>query len=127
MTDQLIERFFKAADALNPDIFMQVLAREPTWQFANEPTLYGGEAVRGAYNSLCEYVVEMRHRIVGHWERADCSTVETRVRYVDRFGRTFEFPGCTLLFFESELAREVRIFVDNHAMFIPPGVSVGNN
>ena len=72
-------------------------------------------------------VHEMRHRIVGHWERADCSTVETRVRYVDRFGRTFEFPGCTLLFFESELAREVRIFVDNHAMFIPPGVSVGNN
>jgi ketosteroid isomerase-like protein len=65
----------------------------------------------------------MDHRVVGIWQCGDCMTVETRVTYVDVFGRTFSYPGCDLLFLRDGLISEVRIFVDNHELFIPPAAA----
>ena len=48
MEDQLIKRFFTAADSLQPESFLQGLTHNPVWRFANTPAVHGREAVRGA-------------------------------------------------------------------------------
>lgn len=120
MSAELVRRFFRAADSRDAAGFVQVLTPDVRWVFGNAPALHGREAVREALSGFFSYVREMDHEIVGIWESPECITAETRVRYVDQFGRTFSFPGCDLLFLSGNLFREVRIFVDNHELFLPP-------
>lgn len=116
----IVTDFFEAADTRNPDALLRHLTADVRWTFGNMPTIVGHAAVKGALTPLFEHVVEMSHRIVGRWQCEDCIVAETRVRYRDQFGRHFEFPGCDLLFMDGARIREVRIFVDNHQLFLPP-------
>jgi ketosteroid isomerase-like protein len=119
MTD-IAGKFFAAADSRNPDALLGFLAADVAWTFGNMPTVTGHAAVKGSLIPFFEHVIEMRHRITGTWTSGDCLVAETAVFYKDRFGRSFEFPGCTLLFRKRELISEVRVFIDNHALFLPP-------
>lgn len=125
MNAALVEKFFAAADSRQPQSFVRLLTTDVAWTFGNMPTVHGREAVASLLGGFFEHVAEMSHRIVGVWTAAECVTAETRVRYVDRFGRRFEFPGCDVLFYDGELVREVRIFVDNHELFVPPSATDG--
>jgi ketosteroid isomerase-like protein len=116
----IVTRFFQAADSRDPDALLQYLTGDVRWTFANMPMVVGHAALTSALTPFYEHVVAMSHRIVGRWRCEDCIVAETKVTYRDRFGRNFEFPACDLLFMEQELIREVRIFVDNHQLFLPP-------
>lgn len=120
MNEKLIRNFFSAADAREPAQLVRLLTADVSWTFGNSPTTVGREAIVAALTPFFEYVQKMDHRIVGIWESGDCATVETRVTYVDVFGRSFTFPGCDILFLRDGLISDVRIFVDNHELFVPP-------
>ena len=120
MSEDLVREFFRAADTRDPSQLLRCLTDEVAWTFGNAPTTRGRAAVAEALTPFFQHVVEMRHRIVGIWSCGDCIAVETRVHYRDQFGRAFDFPGCDLLFVEGVSIREVRIFVDNHELFLPP-------
>jgi hypothetical protein len=118
--EKLVRNFFRAADLREPETFAQVLTPTVTWRFGNWPTLHGRAAVAAALTDFFQHAREMEHAIVGIWGTDDVVTVETRVTYLDAYARRHTYPGCDILFFEGDLIREVRIFVDNHEMFIPP-------
>ncbi len=123
MSEALVRNFFAAADSRNPQELTRLLTEDVAWTFGNWPTTRGRQAVIDALTPFFSHVVEMRHRIVGIWQCGDCITAETRVTYRDQFGRDFEFPGCDLMFLDGELFRDIRIFVDNHEMFLPPAAA----
>jgi ketosteroid isomerase-like protein len=127
MNETLVRNFFAAADLREPARLVQLLTEDVKWTFGNAPTTVGRDPIVQALTAFFEYVKQMDHRIVGIWECGDCVTVETRVTYVDMFGRSFTFPGCDLLFLRGALVSEVRIFVDNHELFIPPAAPPGSN
>ena len=120
MSETLVRNFFAAADAREPARLVELLTEDVRWTFGNAPTTIGREPIVQALTPFFEYVRQMDHRIVGIWHSAECITVETRVTYVDVFGRSFTYPGCDLLFLRDGLFSEVRIFVDNHELFVPP-------
>lgn len=120
MTERLVREFFAAADSLDIERFSSVLPADVIWRFANFPVANGIAEVRAQYAMVVDVAAKMHHNIVGIWRDRDCITVETRVRYTDRHGREFSYPGCDIIFVEGETIKEVRIFVDNHEMFIPP-------
>ena len=123
MSEALARQFFATADQREPDQLVRLLTEDVKWTFGNSPKTVGREPVVQALTSFFEYVKQMDHRIVGIWQCGDCMAVETRVTYIDVFGRTFSYPGCDLLFLSDGLISEVRIFVDNHEMFIPPAAA----
>jgi hypothetical protein len=118
--ERLVRHFFREADSRRPEAFAQVLTPDVIWQFGNWPTIRGRDAVVGALTDFFQHARRMDHAIVGIWSSSDVVTVETRVTYRDAYDRQHTFPGCDILFFQGDLIREVRIFVDNNAMFIPP-------
>ena len=120
MRENLIRDFFADADSLDEERFLAGLAEDIVWRFGNFPVANGREAVRDQYRMVTGILDAMHHDIVGIWGAADCATVETLVHYTDKHGRTFEFPGCDIIFFDKDRIKEVRIFVDNHTLFIPP-------
>jgi ketosteroid isomerase-like protein len=120
MEESLVHEFFRAADARDPQAQGQLLTDDVVWTFGNMPTLRGRVAVMSTLATFFKHVVDMSHRVVGLWRCGECRTVEVRVRYRDQFGRTFEFPACILLFARDTLIHEVRVFVDNHELFLPP-------
>ncbi|WP_158258068.1 nuclear transport factor 2 family protein [Sphingopyxis lindanitolerans] len=120
MTENLIRGFFAAADSLDEERFLGGLPEDIVWRFGNFPVANGREAVREQYRLVTGILTAMYHDIVGMWAAGDCVTAETRVHYTDRHGRKFEFPGCDIIFLEGGQIKEVRIFVDNHTLFIPP-------
>jgi ketosteroid isomerase-like protein len=123
MSEALARKFFAAADSREPVQLVTLLTEDVKWTFGNAPTTVGREPIVQALTPFFEYVTKMDHRIVGIWQCGDCMTVETRVTYVDVFGRTFSYPGCDLLFLRGGLISDVRIFVDNHELFIPPATA----
>jgi ketosteroid isomerase-like protein len=127
MNETLVRNFFAAADSREPGRLVQLLTEDVSWTFGNAPTTVGRGPIVQALTPLFEYVKQMSHEIVGIWESGDCVTVETRVTYVDMFGRSFTFPGCDILFLREARICEVRIFVDNHELFIPPAAPSGAN
>lgn len=120
MTKGLIEEFFEVADSLDVDRFCAFLPEDIVWRFANFPVARGREELRGQYQIVVDVAERMKHDIMGIWRDADCITVETRVHYTDRYGREFSYPGCDIIFVEGDVIKEIRIFVDNHELFIPP-------
>jgi ketosteroid isomerase-like protein len=123
MIEDLIRNFFAAADTLDEDRFIASLPEDIVWRFGNFPVASGREAVREQYLMVTGILDAMRHDIVGIWIAGDCVAAETRVYYTDKYGRTFDFPGCDIIFLENGRIKEVRIFVDNHALFIPPAAA----
>lgn len=123
MTESLVRNFFAAADSLDIERFSAALPEDVLWRFANFPVARGIAEVRAQYAMVVDVATYMRHDIVGIWRDRDCITVETRVYYTDRCGREFNYPGCDILFVEGQSIKEVRIFVDNHELFIPPADS----
>lgn len=113
-------RFFAAADSRDLSALLPCLSADVKWTFGNMPTVIGHMGVVGALTPFFQHVVTLSHAIVGRWQCEDCLIVETRARYKDQFGRDFEFPACNLLFVEDGLIGEVRVFVDNHQLFLPP-------
>lgn len=120
MIEALVRDFFVAADSREPQRLLPLLTEDVAWRFANEPTVSGPAAVVDALTGFFGHVIEMKHDIVGIWPAVGCVAVETRVRYRDRFGREFVYPGCDLLVVRDGRFSDVRIFVDNHTMFEPP-------
>lgn len=126
MTEKLIRDFFAAADSLDIERFCNFLPKDVVWRFANFPVANGIDELRSQYVMLLEVVTSMHHDIVGIWRDQDCITVETRVHYVDRYRRRFSYPGCDIIIVNGEEIQEIRIFVDNHQIFIPPASSEGS-
>ncbi|MGV7123156.1 nuclear transport factor 2 family protein [Sphingopyxis sp. 550A] len=120
MADDLIRNFFAAADSLDEERFLAGLPEDIVWRFGNFPVANGREAIREQYRIVTGILDAMHHDIIGIWIAGDCVTAETRVHYTDKHGRNFEFPGCDIFFLEQGSIKEVRIFVDNHTLFIPP-------
>lgn len=120
MTWALVKKFFAAADSLDIERFCEVLPENVVWRFANFPAANGIEELRAQYAMIVDILVSMRHDLIDMWRDGNCIIVETRVCYVDRHGRSFDYPGCDLIFVDGETIKEIRIFVDNHEMFVPP-------
>lgn len=125
VTEKLIRNFFAAADSLDADRFCSQLSEAVVWRFANFPVANGIHEVRTQYDMIVSIAESMHHEIVGIWQDGNCVTAETRVHYKDRYGRNFSFPGCDIIFLDGETIREVRIFVDNHELFVPPATDEG--
>lgn len=124
MTETLIRNFFAAADSLDAERFGAVLPDDIIWRFGNFPTANGRDAVLSQYAMIVDLAETMHHDIIGIWRDQDCITAETRVHYKDRYGRQFSYPGCDIIFVDGSVIKEVRIFVDNHEMFIPPQADI---
>ena len=120
MTGKIIREFFRAADQRDPAAFVQRLTEDVIWRFGNLPATRGRAAVRDSLTLFFQHVREMSHHIVGIWSEGGVTTAETHVKYHDQFGRRFEFPSCNIFFLHGDLICEVRIFVDNHELFLPP-------
>jgi ketosteroid isomerase-like protein len=120
MVEDLIRNFFAAADSLDEERFLAGLPEDIVWRFGNSPAASGRQAIREQYRMITGFLDAMHHDIVGIWIAGDCVTAETRAFYTDKYGRSFDFPGCDIFFLDGDLIKEVRIFVDNHALFIPP-------
>lgn len=120
MTDLFVTNFYAAVDSMDIERQIALMTPDVVFRFANAPALHGPDAHRQGFVKLLKMVVSMRHEIKGVWASGDCRTVETRVTYVDKFGRSFSYPACTLIFERDGLVRELRIFVDSHDLFIPP-------
>ena len=120
MTEALMKNFFAAADSLDVDRFCGALPSNIKWRFANFPEANGIADVRAQYELIVGVAKKMHHDIIGIWRDGNCVTGETRVHYTDHHGREFSYPGCDIIFLDGDTIREVRIFVDNHEMFIPP-------
>jgi ketosteroid isomerase-like protein len=122
MSDALVARFFAAADTLDPDRFCAELPDDIVWRFGNAPPAHGIAAVRAQYSGFIGMLSAMRHTVVGVWRSEGCLTVETSVVYTDRHGREICCPGCDIMLLEGGRLKEIRIFVDNHAL--NPGVAM---
>ncbi len=123
MSEALVQRFFAAADSLDPDIFCRQLPAGIVWRFANSPPAHGIAEVRAQYTGFIGMLRAMRHSIVGIWPSPGCLTVETLVDYTDQHGRQFTCPGCDIMLLDGDGFKEIRIFVDNHALFNPPAAA----
>ncbi len=120
MSYQWVSDFFAAADSLDVERFCANLPEDIIWRFANFPTASGIAEVRTQYEQVVQILKSMRHEIVGIWDAGECVTAETRVFYGDVHGRSFDCPGCDLFLLKDGGLKEVRIFVDNHFLFLPP-------
>ena len=120
MTETLVRDFLAAADSLDIERFCNFLPEGVVWRFANFPVANGIDELRQQYAMIVDIVTSMRHDIVGIWRDKECIIAETKVHYVDRHGRSFSYSGCDLIFVDGDVIKEIRIFVDNHEMFIPP-------
>ena len=120
MTDQFVTRFYAAVDSLDIERQVALMTPDVVFRFGNTPEIKGHDAQRFFFGKLLDVIVSMRHEIRGIWTSGDCRVVETRVTYVDKLGRNLNYPACTLLFERDGLVREVRVFVDNHELFLPP-------
>lgn len=127
MTETLVMDFLAAADSLDIERFCNFLPKDVAWRFANFPVANGIDELRSQYVMIVDIVTSMRHDIVGIWRDNDCIIAETRVHYVDRHGRSFSYSGCDLIFVENDVIKEIRIFVDNHEMFIPPASELADS
>jgi ketosteroid isomerase-like protein len=116
----IVAKFFQAADSRDPNAVLQYLTDDVRWTFGNAQTVIGRTGVREALTFFFQHVAAMSHAIVGQWRCDDCIAVQTLASYRDAFGRAFQFPACNLLFLQQNLIGEVRVFVDNHALFEPP-------
>ncbi|MBF5089313.1 hypothetical protein F1640_04660 [Novosphingobium sp. NBM11] len=123
MAYQWVKDFFAAADSLDVERFCAALPRDIVWRFANFPTARGIGELRAQYEMVAQILESMRHEIVGIWDAGDCVTAETRVFYVDVHGREFDCPGCDIFLLRDGALAEVRIFVDNHVLFMPPAAA----
>lgn len=121
MSEQLIRAALAAADTRDVPAFLRHLSDDVAFRFGNAPVLRGHGAVAQALGAFFQHVVRMRHTVEAIHPSGDVWAVETTAAYVDRFGREFAYPACNLMTIRQNRICDYRIFVDNSAMFIPPG------
>ncbi len=120
MDKQSIINLFSTIDTRNPAGICTYLSEDVAFTFGNSPVINGHEAVIAALEEFFEYVIDIEHEIIGTWHTDNTWIVETRVRYQDKFERTFKFPACNIMVHDNDKICDYRIFVDNSAMFVPP-------
>ncbi|MGV7123145.1 nuclear transport factor 2 family protein [Sphingopyxis sp. 550A] len=120
MSDDFVRNFFAAADAMDVERFAAYFTHDIVWRYGNSPAVQGIDIVLAQYRQISGVVKAVRHDIVGIWRDGDCVTVETLANYFDHHGRHFAFPACNVMQVEGERFRDVRVFVDNHELFVPP-------
>lgn len=121
MSERLIRESLAAADSREVPAFLRYLSEEAAFRFGNAPVIRGHAAIAQALTAFFEHVVQMRHTVEGVHQCGEVWAVEMTAAYMDRFGRAFAFPACNLLRIRRDQICDYRIFVDNSAMFIPPG------
>ncbi|MDQ8757434.1 nuclear transport factor 2 family protein [Sphingosinicella sp. LHD-64] len=120
MDIERVKSIFAAADSRSPQAFSTLMTDDIFFRYANNPGTVGKAPLEQALAELYAYVIEMHHDIVGVHQAGDIWTVETVAHYVDIHGRSWSFPGCSLLKARGEKICDYRIFVDNGIMFQPP-------
>jgi ketosteroid isomerase-like protein len=123
-TDQFVTNFYAAVDSLDVERQNALMTPDVVFRFGNLPAIKGHNSHRIAFGKMLDIIDSMRHEILSVWPCGDCRVVESRVTYGDKFGRSFNFPACTFIFERDGLISELRIFVDNHELFVPPSAAL---
>lgn len=105
-------------DALDLDNAMPYL--DPCCQlvFANQPAVYGHEAIRAAFGGLFTVLESMKHTVIQRIDKDRCGgttiVLEASVRYVTKIGGTWDIPVVTMLERSSKkgLITSMHIYID---------------
>lgn len=114
---QWLVEMFAAVDAFDVDTFLTFLSPDCEFRFANNPSLYGHDAIRGMLEGLFSAIKGVSHDDVEAWVTPDATICTGKVTYVRLNDTTLTVPFAVIFRLDHKLVRQYMIFVDNSQLF----------
>ncbi len=108
---------FASIDAFDVDKLLTFLSPDCEFRFANAPSLYGHEAIRGMCANLFAALKGISHQELEAWMHPDATICSGRVTYVRHDNTELTVPFAVVFRLDGELVRQCLIYVDNSQLF----------
>ncbi len=110
-------RLFAAIDSKDTAAFLEFLAPDAEFRFANAPVAQGHAAIGAMVSGFFGIIGGSRHRLIRSWKDADTAVCEGEVTYTRLDGSTLTLPFANVFYLRGERIGRYLIFIDNSALF----------
>jgi hypothetical protein len=109
-----IYEFYRAADSLDMERFLELHTEDVRLTFANYPTSVGREALRGAIGGLWSQIKAMSHSLSGAWSlhNGQIGIAESTCMYTRLNDTLYTVRPCTVIRRRGDKIEDLRIHVD---------------
>ena len=108
---RIVENTFAADAALDPDLFVQGLTQNATFQLGAHPPVNGREAIKAMLVATFAPFSTVHHQLLAAAEAADILMYEAVVTYHFKDGRTVDASYANVLRFDDDLVRHYRVYL----------------
>ena len=108
---RIVENTFAADAALDPDLFVQGLTADATFQLGAQPPVTGREAIKAMLVATFAPFSTVHHQLLATAESENILMYEAVVTYHFKDGRTVEAPYANVLRFEDSLVQHYRVYL----------------
>ena len=112
-----IVRLFATIDARDARRFVEFIARDGAFHFANAPAAVGREAIHGMVDGFFQAIAGLQHELREAFVLPGRVACHGTVTYTRHDGTRLAVPFATIFAMEGELIRDYRIFMDASALF----------
>ena len=111
------ERLFATIDGKDTAAFLDFLADDGEFRFANAPAAVGHEAIGAMVGGFFAAIGGSRHRLIRTWGDADTAVCEGEVTYTRHDGSSLTLPFVNVFYLRGDKIQSYRIYIDNTALF----------
>ena len=121
MTEEFARELGACIDRMDAAPFVEYLSEDAVFRFGNMEPVVGRAAIREGVDAFFGMIRSIRHEVLRTHAAGDYMIVEMRCTYEDQWGRTLRVPVCNVFrMAPNGLIEEYLIYIDNHALFVPP-------
>jgi hypothetical protein len=113
----LVERYYKAVDAMDLDAFKAMHSAGARVVFGNNPPAVGPDQIAGAIGGFWSAIGGLKHSFVNRWDNPDESILEAAVEFTRKDGQRVRVPSVSILRPEGDKVGELRVFIDVAPVF----------
>ena len=119
----ILKQMFLAGESMNVDNFVKFFTDDATYQFSNNPTVYGPEGIKSSSVDFLKKVEGIHHHLMNIWEVGDNEmVVDMEVTYIRHDGKVFTLPCCDIIRLKGNKVQELYIYMDISPVFTTPEI-----
>jgi ketosteroid isomerase-like protein len=122
VAEDFVKRLGAGIDTMDAEIFAGFFRDDASFRFGNGPLMSGRNAIRDGVAQFFTMIRAIKHTPLRVHRAGDFVIAEMDCDYVDQWGRSLKVPVCNVLTMQGDKISEYFIYIDNHALFVPPAV-----
>jgi ketosteroid isomerase-like protein len=111
------ESLFEAIDAKDTKTFLEFIAEDGVFRFANAPAAQGHQAIGGGVEGFFGTIKASKHHISRTWDDAHSRVCQGEVTYTRLDNKTVTVPFVNVFLMRGDKISEYQIYIDLAPLF----------